>query len=299
MTPESSSLLMSLSQGLAEMVQEVAPSVVRVDDGSRLTATGIVWTADGVIVTTSHGVEHDDDLAIELADGTRHAATLVGRDPSIDLAVLRVNAAELPPVQRAQLEEIQVGHLVVALARPGTSGLQATIGIISARQDSQTDGHEEYILYTDAVLYPGFSGGPLVNTSGQVVGLNDRMFGRGVGVALGIPIIAHVADELLVHGRVRRGYLGIGIQPVVLQESLRNALSLKQERALLIVQVKSESPADQGDLMIGDTLLSINDQSVQDVDDLRRHVQADQTVALRILRGGEVRVLDVKIGIEE
>jgi S1-C subfamily serine protease len=292
-------VLTSLSEGLAQAVQTAAPSVVRVDDGSRLTATGIVWTADGVIVTTSHGVERDEALEIELGDGTRHAATLVGRDPTTDIAVLRVRATGLSPVRRADAEEVRVGHLVVALGRPGASGLQATIGIISARQDSQTGGHEVHILYTDAVLYPGFSGGPLVSTSGRVVGLNNRMFGRGVGVALGIPMITRVVDDVLVHGRVRRGYLGIATQPVVLQESLRQALNLKQEHALLIVQVKSGSPADEGDLLIGDILLSINDEAIAGVDDLRRHLQAAQKVTLNVLRGGKVCALTVKVGIEE
>ena len=299
MAAKTSSLLASLSEELAKVVQVAAPSAVRIDDGSRFTATGVIWTADGVIVTTSHGVERDEDLAIELADGTRHTATLVGRDPSTDLAVLRVKAKGLPLVKRAQPEEVRVGHLVVALARPGSSDLQATIGIISARQDSQTSDHEEHVLYTDAVLYPGFSGGPLVNTDGRIVGLNNRMFGRGVGVALGIPIIARVADELLLHGRVRRGYLGIGAQPVVLEESRRKSSNLKQEQALLIVQVKSGSPAEQGGLMIGDILLSMNDQDVQDVDDLRRHLQAGKKVTLRILRGGKTQTLSVKVGIEE
>lgn len=299
MAAKTSSLIASLSEELAKVVQVAAPSAVRIDDGSRFTATGTIWAAEGVIVTTSHGVERDEDLAIELADGTRHTATLVGRDPSTDLAVLRVKAKGLSPVKRAQPEEVRVGHLVVALARPGSSNLQATIGIISARQDSQTSDQEEHILYTDAVLYPGFSGGPLVNTDGRIVGLNNRMFGRGVGVALGIPIIARVAEELLAHGRVRRGYLGIGAQPVVLEEGRRKSSNLKQEHALLIVQVKDGSPADQGGLMIGDILLSMNEQDTQDVDDLRRHLQAGKKVNLRILRGGKTQALSVKVGMEE
>src|SRR3954451_21531499 len=128
----STGLLASLSSELAGVVERVGPSVVRVEDGSRLTATGLIWSSDGVIVTTSHGVERDEGLAIETGDGQRHAATLVGRDPDTDLAVLRVSATGLPAVEGAPIDEVQVGHLVLALGRPGSSGLQATVGIISA-----------------------------------------------------------------------------------------------------------------------------------------------------------------------
>jgi serine protease DegQ len=144
-------VLASLSSELAGVVERVGPSVVRVDDGSRLTATGIIGSADGVIFTTAHGVERDENLAIELTDGARHAATLVGRDPDTDLAVLRVQATNLPEIWSAGPDEVKVGHLVLALGRPGTSGLQATIGIISARHDTERNGQLGYILHTDAI----------------------------------------------------------------------------------------------------------------------------------------------------
>src|SRR5438094_6352568 len=115
-------LLVSLSSELANVVERVAPSVVRVDDGSRLTATGIIWSADGVILTTSHGVERDENVTIELSDGTRLPAALVGRDPDTDVAVLRVQASGLPAVERADAAEVKVGHLVTPIGRPGTWG---------------------------------------------------------------------------------------------------------------------------------------------------------------------------------
>jgi serine protease DegQ len=295
---EASGLLGSLSEGIANAVASVAPGVVRVDDGTRLTATGIIWSPDGVIVTTSHGVERDNSLAIELADGSRHAATLIGRDHDSDIAVLRVNVVGLPAIQTAPQNEVRVGHIVTAIGRPGNYGLQATMGIVSAKIDSQSGGQDEYILYTDATLYPGFSGGPLVDTSGRVLGMTNRMFGRGMGVALGTPIIVRIANALLTHGRVRRGYLGIGTQPVLLQAALRQTLSLSQERALLIVQVGADSPAEQGGLMIGDVLLQINHQAIQDVDELRRHLQAEQSVPVQIIRGGQLQELQIKVGTE-
>lgn len=302
MTAENTSTLAALSAGLADVVARVGPSVVRVDDGSRLTATGIVWAEGGIVLTTSHGVERDDDLAVVLADGTRLAATLVGRDPETDLAVLRVSASGLVPVTRADPEAVRVGQLVLALGRPGESGLSATLGILSARQDAQDMGRPEYVLHTDATLYPGFSGGPLVNVAGEVVGLTNLGFGRGLGFALGLPILAHVAEALLAGGAVKRGYLGVSTQSVALPQSLRAALGVSQEHGLLVVQVESGGPADAAGLSLGDILLGLGGTALDDVDDLRRLLRglaAGQGAALDIARGGAAHSLTVTLGARE
>lgn len=296
------STLAALSAELAGVVARVGPSVVRVDDGSRLTATGVVWSEDGTILTTSHGVERDDDLAVHLADGTRLPATLVGRDPETDLAVLRVSAGGLTPVTQADPDGVQVGQLVLALGRPGESDLSATLGIISAKQDAQDGGRPEYILHTDATLYPGFSGGPLVNVAGEIVGLTNLGFGRGMGLALGLPILTHVAEALLAGGAVKRGYLGVSTQSVPLPQSLKTRLARTQERGLLVVQVESGGPADGAGLLLGDMLLGLGGATLDDVDDLRRHLRglaAGQTVTLNLARGGAAHDLAVTLGARE
>ena len=301
-TSSNTSTLAALSAELAGVVARVGPSVVRVDDGSRLTATGLLWSEDGVVLTTSHGVERDDDLAVELADGTRRPATLVGRDPETDLAVLRVPAGGLSPVTQADPDAVRVGQLVLALGRPGESGLSATLGIISAKQDAQDGGRPEYILHTDAILYPGFSGGPLVNVSGEVVGLTNLGFGRGMGFALGLPILTHVAEALLAGGGVRRGYLGVSTQSVPLPSSLQTSLGLSQERGLLVVQVESGGPADAAGLSLGDILLGLGGTALDDVDDLRRHLRgltSGQAVTLSLARGGAAHSLTVTLGARE
>ena len=298
----SPSTLAALSAQLAEVVARVGPSVVRMDDGSQLTATGIVWTEDGVVLTTSHGVERDDDLTIEMADGTRRPATLVGRDPETDLAVLRVAAGGLTPIPRADPEAVQVGQIVLALGRPGESGLSATVGIISARQDAQDGGRPEYILHTDAALYPGFSGGPLVNVAGEIVGLTNLSFGRGMGFALGLPIVAHVADALLTGGTVKRGYLGVSTQSVALPQSLQTSLNVSQAHGLLVVQVEDGGPADAAGLSLGDILLGLGGMALDDVDDLRRVLRgqaAGQAVTLNLARGGTAHALTVTLGARE
>ena len=300
-TETGAGVLASLSEALAGVVERTAASVVRVDDGSRLTATGVVWTADGVILTTSHGVERDEELTVELSDGAALAATLVGRDEDTDLAVLRVAATGLPAVERADPEAVKVGHLVLALGRPGTAGLQATIGIISAKQETQTGGNPEYILHTDAVLYPGFSGGPLVDMNGGVVGITNRMFGRGSGVALGTPLAAHVAETLLAGGHVSRGYLGVRTQVVALPATLRDKLGAAQERGLLIVGLESGGPAEKGGLLLGDVLLGVAGEAVTDPDALRGYLRArnaGESVAFHLVRGGARHDLSVALGAE-
>jgi len=295
-------LLRGLNIELESLVDLVAPSVVRVDDGSRLTATGVIWSEDGLIVSTSHGVERDENLAIEGMGGERLTAVLVGRDPDTDLALLRVNATGLTAIRVAPSEVAKIGHLVLAVARPGNSGLQATLGIITCRMNSQTGGDDEYLLYTDAVLYPGFSGGPLVDVSGQAVGIVNLMFGRGKGTALGVPVIAHTVEALLSQGRVRRAYLGIRTQPVTLTPAVRAAMGREQERALLIINVEPGSPAELAGMLMGDTLVAIDANPILDVDGLRRELRlnhAGLAVTVSIIRGGDARELTVTLGIEE
>ena len=300
MTVESNiGLLRSLSSDLAGIVKEAAASIVRVDDGTRLTATGLVWSADGLIVTTSHGVERDEEIGVEMADGSRLAAALLGRDTETDVALLRVQTSGLSPVRSATSAETQIGNLVLALARPGQSGLQATLGIISARFDSQNKGKEEYILHTDALLYPGFSGGALVAMDGSAVGMTNLMFGRGKGVALGMPVVTNVVAALLTGGSFQRGYLGISTQQVAIPTTLQQSLSPVQEQGLLILQVEANSGAEQGGLYLGDTILKLNGQPVPDVDALRQHLRGlpvGQTIDLQILRGGELRDTQVTLG---
>lgn len=289
----------AFSEELANTVEAVSASVVRVDDGSHLTASGTIWSGDGVVVTTSHGVERDEELAVILPDGTRHAAALIGRDGDTDIAVLRIDgAARLPAIVRAEAASVRVGQIVLALGRPGDLGLLTTIGIVSARRDSQTNGHDEYILSTDADLYPGASGGSLVNTQGAFVGLLNRMYGRGLGVALGTPLVERVVDTLLAHGRIPRGYLGIRTQLVAVPAHLKVSLNLSQVQGLLVVNVDAGSPAEQGGLLLGDTLLTIGGESVQDVGTLRRYLHAGHPIPIQILRGGTLVKITPTVGTE-
>jgi S1-C subfamily serine protease len=295
-----SEVLSSLSDALAAAVETAGPSIVRVEARRRLPASGIVWSADGVIVTAHHVVEEDEVIGIGLADGRTVAATLVGRDPTTDIAVLRAQATGLKPPAWAGAENLKVGHLALALGRP-VQNVMATLGIVSAlKQDWRTPagGQMDYYLQTDALMYPGFSGGPLVDVDGRFLGLNSSALLRGISLAVPTGTLQRVVAALLAHGHMRRGYLGVSAQAVRLPAGLAEQLS--QETGLLLGSVEAGSPAEQGGLFMGDTIVALDGQPVRHLDDLLGLLSGDrvgQSVAVRIVRGGQV--LDVKVVVGE
>jgi S1-C subfamily serine protease len=226
-------------------------------------------------------------------------ATLVGRDPTTDLAVLRAKATNLSSAVWTRADDLHVGHLVLALGRPGQT-VQATLGIVSALgQEWRTPagGKLDHYLQTDVVMYPGFSGGPLVDASGYLLGLNTSALLRGVSLAVPSATVQRVVETILAHGRVRRGYLGIGIQAVRLPADL--AEEIGQETGLLLVQVKSGSPAEAGGLLLGDTIVALDGQPVPHHDALQALLSGDRagaSVGVRIVRAGQLQDIDVVIG---
>jgi S1-C subfamily serine protease len=291
-------VLEDLSAALAQAVEAAGPAVARIEGRRRLPASGIVWSADGVVVTANHVVRHDEGLMVGLADGSAVKATLAGRDPSTDLAVLRVEATGLAAAARAG-DSLQVGHLVLALGRPGRT-VQATLGIVSALGEgwrTGLGGHVDRYLQTDVVMYPGFSGGPLVTATGQVAGLNSSALMRGTSVSLPVATVNRVVETLLAHGRMRRGYLGVSTQPVRLPAGL--AEQVGQETGLLVVSVEAGSPAEQGGLVLGDTIVGLDGTAVRHHDDLLAMLSGDRVgskLPLQIIRGGEARALNVTLG---
>lgn len=291
-------MVQNLSSELAGIVEEAGRWAVRVEGRRRMPATGIAWTRDGVIATASHVVERDEDLFVGLADGERLEAQIIGRDPSTDLAALKVEGAKLAAAETAGGQGLEVGHLVLALGRPGKT-VQATLGIVSAVGEAwrtPSGGQVDQYLQTDVVMYPGFSGGPLVDMQGKVRGLNTSAMG-GVSLTLPTSTIQRVIEALQTHGRVRRGYLGIGLQPARLPKAV--AEELDQESGLLILSVESDSPAEQGGLTLGDTLLSLDGQPIRHMDDLMSQLAGDRVgkkASLQVLRGGKVQKLSVTVG---
>src|SRR5450756_593768 len=291
-----SEVLSGLSNALAGAVEAAGPSVVRVEGRERVPATGIVWSADGVILTAHHVVEQDQSIQVGLADGRSVRASLAGRDPTTDLAVLRAEASGLPVPAWASADSLHVGHLVLALGRPGHS-VMATLGVLSALGGSwrtPAGGQLDRYMQTDVVMYPGFSGGPLVDSGGQFVGLNTSALLRGISMTVPVTNLRQVAETLLAHGRVRRGYLGVGAQPVRLPPAL--AQQAGQETGLLLVSVEEASPAERGGLLLGDTIIALDGQPTRHLDDLLGLLSSDRAgkaVPVRIVRGGQMQDVQV------
>jgi S1-C subfamily serine protease len=291
-----SDVLQSLSEEMATLTEQVGGSVVRVEARRRLPASGVVWEK-GVIVTANHVVERDEDIQIGLPNGEKVPATLVGRDPSSDLAVLRA-AFELPVPNWTTIETLRVGHLVLALGRPGET-IMATLGVISAleRGDKLPAAMQvDHFLQTDVVMYPGFSGGALISASGRVLGINTSAM-RGISLTIPTDTVRRVVETLMTHGKMRRGYLGIGTQTAKLSSA--SAERAGQAYGLLVVSVEPESPAEQGGVLIGDVLISFDGSPLQSPEDLIRALRSEsigKTVPMQVVRGGALQMLQVTVG---
>lgn len=291
--------LKNLSDDLASTVESAGASIVRVEARRRQPATGIVWSADGLIITSHHVVERDENIKVGLPNGDVTSASLVGRDPTTDIALLKAQATGLAPASWAADDEMRVGHLVVAIGRPEKE-LQATLGIVSALDNAwrtSAGGTIDRYVQTDVVMYPGFSGGPLVSAAGPFYGLNSSALARGVSVTIPAATLRRVAEMLLTHGRVRRGYLGVSAQPVRLPAAM--AQHLEQETGLLVMSVESDSPSDKAGITLGDTIVGIAGERVRHMDDLMARLSGDnvgKAVAVKVLRGGQIAEMTVTIG---
>jgi S1-C subfamily serine protease len=299
--------LSGLSDELASAVERAGRSIVTVSARPRQSATGILWrTGQGetIILTADHVIEREEEIGITLPDGREAKAQLIGRDPSTDLAALRLSGVDLG--QSAAPAEIggnvRVGNLVLAVGRPGATGLRASMGVVSLVEGPRRSwqGAEiESIIHADLTLYPGFSGGPLIDLAGHVVGLNSSRLMRMASTAIPVATLQRVADSLLTHGRIRRGYLGVGTQQVPLPQALAQKAGVSQEIGLLVVSIESQSPAEQAGIIIGDLLVALGGQPVTDAETLRAQLGADrvgQPLPVKVIRGGEPKELTVSVG---
>jgi S1-C subfamily serine protease len=252
-----------------------------------------------MIITANHVVTRDENVQLGLPNGEAVSASVVGRDPSTDLAMLRMDQGGLTAATWAGSEDYRVGNMVLALGRPGKT-MQATLGVISAlggNWNTSGGGAVDRYVQTDVVMYPGFSGGPLASANGKIVGLNSSALMRGTSVTLPYPTLARTAEALLKYGHIRRGYLGIGAQPARLPENVVEKLG--QEVGLLIASVEPDSPASKAGLMLGDTLVKLDGESVRHIEELMSLLNGeriDKKVPATIVRGGEVREIAIVIG---
>ncbi len=292
--------VVELSDQMADAVEHAARSTVLVNGRQRFPASGIAIAPD-LVLTADHVVERDEDLSIMTGDGVEATAQLLGRDAATDIAVLRASSVALEPASEAS-NPARVGQLVLAVGRPTSSGPMASLGIVSAILGpwrSGRGGMIERVIRTDAIPYPGFSGGPLIGIDGTVVGMTTTGMANGPALAIPSAIAWRIAQTLAQHGQLKRGYLGISSQPVKLPENAPSIGGVQPKVALLVVHVEQGSPAAQAGLLLGDILVALDGQIIEDVDDLQALLSGDkvgQPVPVHIIRGGELRELSIVIG---
>lgn len=294
-----SNSLVEFSEGLSTAVDKGGASTILVDARKRYPASGIAYAED-LVLTADHVVTREENLKVLLPDGKTLDATIAGRDPGSDLTLLRLPEKALAPAKTSAI--IKVGQLVLALGRPNREGVQASWGIVASINGPTRTFRggllDEYIR-TETTPYPGFSGGPLVNTEGEVLGLNTSGLTHGSSLTIPVRVAWQIAEALAKHGTVKRGYLGVRTQPVEVPEAARKALGREQTHGLLVLWLEEGGPSEKGGLLVGDILVAIGGQAVGDPDDLFSALDADtvgKAIAVEILRGGRPETIRVTVG---
>ena len=298
--PNGNNTFTALSDAMADAVETAGNSTVLVNGRRRFPASGIAYAPD-LILTANHVLEREEDIPVLLPDGSQISANPAGRDPGSDLAVLKLSGT-LPAITQAASQQAQVGQLVLALGRPTPEGIQASLGVVSAiggPVHTRRGGLLERHLRTDAIPYPGFSGGPLIDTDGQVLGMNTSGLTRGASLAIPVSLAWQIAESLARHGSVKRGYLGVRSQPVDIPDPQKESLDRSQETGLLLVGVEKNSPAEAGGLMVGDIIVGFAGAPLSDPDELLTRLTGEvvgRPTPVEVLRGGQLQEIKVTIG---
>jgi S1-C subfamily serine protease len=292
--------LQALSNSMADAVEIGGASTVTVKAGRRFPSSGVATSKD-LVLAASHSIRDEGSIQVTLADGTELAAELLGRDPNSDLALMRLSEAKAAPARVAKADP-KVGQIALALGRPSAEGVQASFGIVSAIGGptyARHGGLLEAHLRTDAIPFPGFSGGPLMNAEGQLIGINTSSRGRGHSITIPVQSALKIAASIEEHGGVKRGFLGIRGQLVEIPEDSQEALGREQATGLLLARIESDSPAATSDLMVGDIVVGFNKQPVKNHDELLALLNGevvDKPTPVEVLRGGKRVTVDVTIG---
>ena len=293
-------MLQTLSDNLASAAEGVGRRVVAIKARRRIPSSGILWR-DGVVVTAQHTIQREDDIVITLADGTTSAGELLGRDPGTDIAALRVAKTSAGPLEVAPLEALRVGSLVLALGRPGRE-LTAALGLVSAVGEAWRTWHGgriDRLIRLDVGIYDGFSGGPLIDAEGRVLGVNTSTLLRGAPTAVPSATVDRVLTQLLEHGHVPTGYLGVALQSVPLPEQLARSLEPSRRAGLMVVSVDPDGPAGRGGVLLGDVITAIDDEAVSEPADMLVQLDATRvgkTARLGLVRAGQLASVSVTVG---
>src|ERR1700757_2479405 len=265
------SVLETLSNDFAAAAEAVGSSVAAIYGRRWMPSSGIQWRK-GFIVTAHHTIRREEDITVVGAGGKSFKANLAGRDPSTDLAILKVSEESALPIPSFGDGGLKLGHVVLALGRSRGSNLVASAGIvggISGEWEPRRGGRVDQHIRLSLELYPGFSGGPLVNAQGKVVGINTRGLSHGRGVTIPVATVNRVVDELLEKGHIARPYLGLAMQPVAVPETLRSKLGTQQNSALLVMHVEPGGPGEKAGVLIGDLVTDFNGAAIEDTADIQ------------------------------
>jgi S1-C subfamily serine protease len=294
---ENAELLDAYSQAVIQAAERVSPSVVNIEVQQRRqgSGSGFLFTPDGFILTNSHVVHGAKKLEVTMTDGSGYSADFVGDDPDTDLAVIRIQGSSLTPVDFGDSQKIKVGQLVIAIGNPYGFQTTVTAGVVSAlgrTLRSKSGRLIDNVIQTDAALNPGNSGGPLVNSQGEVIGVNTAMIlpAQGICFATAINTAKFVAGMLIRHGRITRSYIGVAGQNVPLPRNFVRYHNLKSEAGVLIVSMESNGPAEKATLREGDIIVEFNQTPISAIDDLHRLLTGEQIgmqLPITILRGTE------------
>ena len=298
---ETGSPLLALSNNLADAVERAGRSVVAVNARHQLASSGVHWRP-GVIVTADHTIDREENISVTLPDGRSVPATLAGRDAGTDLAVLKIEAGDLPLAELADGEALKVGHIMLAVARPGETGVSASMGAISVvggAWRTWSGGQIDRLVRPDLTMYPGFSGGPLVDAQGRVAGVNTSGLARSMALTIPVATVNRVVEQLLSKGRIARGYLGLGMQRIPLPENLKSVLEPPVSEGLIVISVETGGPADKAGALVGDIVIAIDGKPVSSTDDVQAILDPERvgkTVGVRIVRGGTPSELQLTVG---
>lgn len=314
---DDSRLLDAYSQAVIHAANRISPAVVKIDvvrnrANSRArqrgdlrppmaSGSGFVFTPDGLILTNSHVVHGAARIEVSLPDGRKSSAELVGDDPDTDLAVIRIGTTPLTAVALGNSDQVRVGQLAIAIGNPYGFDCTVTAGVVSAlgRSLRASSGRLiDSVIQTDAALNPGNSGGPLVDSRGEVIGVNTAIIlpAQGICFAIAVNTAQFVASRLIRDGRIRRGYIGVAGQNVKVPRHLVRFHNLPTEQGILVMSVEDESPAREADLREGDVIVEYEGRSLSGIDDLHR-ILTDQRIgvlsSMLVLRQNEKRLLTI------
>jgi S1-C subfamily serine protease len=296
--------LSDFSAQITKAVATAAESIAAIDARPRVATSGVLWR-EGIVVSTNHTIQRDEEIVVTFGDGRTTRATLVGRDAGTDLAVLKLTDEEISKTLKAAeivgTSEIKVGNIVLAVGRTGKDAT-ASFGIVGqtggAWRTWRGDEIERFINL-DARIILGFSGGALINADGKILGINTSAFGRGLALTIPSETVNRVVDALVSKGKISRPYLGIGTQAVTITENLREKLNLKQPSGLMMLSVEQAGAAEKAGVLIGDVLLSLDDKPTLEPSDVQAALwgrEAGHRVRAKILRGGEITEIEIILG---